>query len=185
MLKGNIYIISGPSGVGKGTLIREVLKQVQAKLAVSATTRPPRTGEIDGVDYFFLSDALFSLYIEESKFLEWCQVHSRKYGTLKSEVLDPVSKGQDVILEIDVQGALKVKAQILEAITIFIAPPQFETLSERLTERNTDSSADIATRLENAKRELSEMQHYDHVVVNNQIQDATRQILSIMQKRSS
>lgn len=184
MSQKTIYIISGPSGVGKGTLIREVLKERTLKVAVSATTRQPRSGEKNGVDYFFLTNEEFSLYIEKDNFLEWCQVHTNRYGTLKSEVLDPIKQGQDVLLEIDVQGAMKIKVQVPEVVTIFIAPPRFEDLSKRLEQRNTEGQSEISKRLLQAENELSEMKRYDHVVINDDLSKATDEILTIMNQRS-
>lgn len=185
MRKGTIYIISGPSGVGKGTIIRELLKsRPLLKLSVSATTRPPRAGEKNGIDYFFLSPEIFEQAICKDDFLEWCPVHSHKYGTLKSEVMKQVDKGVDVLLEIDVQGALKVKEKLPEAVSIFIAPPHMDSLKERLKDRNTEDQDEIERRLAIAQTELSFQNRYDYRIVNATVEHSVKEILKIIERRS-
>jgi guanylate kinase len=168
----NLVIISGPSGVGKGTVISRLLQAYpHVKLAISATTRKPREGEVDGLHYFFLTEEQFDQEILNNGFLEWCQVHANRYGTLKSEVDAMLSKGNVVILEIDVQGAKKVKALCPQAKMIFILPPSIEVLKDRLLTRKTESESVIAKRLQVAQDELKSAPEYDHQLVNLKIDD--------------
>lgn len=179
--KGGLFIISGPSGVGKGTVISLLCKQnSNVTIAVSATTRAPRPGEINGKDYYFLSQEEFDLKIREDAFLEWCEVHQNRYGTLKEEVQRHLSVGHDVILEIDVQGAAKVRKNTPSVKTIFIVPPSLEELRKRLENRGTEQNADLLFRMNQANHELNEQKFYDFVVENNTIQECADTILGIM-----
>lgn len=176
-----IIIISGPSGVGKGSIIKEVLKQSpRLSIAISATTRPPRKMERDCIDYYFLSEEAFNKKIDQDEFLEWSWVHKNKYGTLKSEVEYYLNNGYDVILEIDIQGAQKIKKKMGRVITIFITPPTFQDLIDRLHGRNTDNKDVIEHRLETANKELSAIGQYDYIVVNKDIQTAIQDVLEII-----
>ncbi len=175
MKRGSVIIISGPSGVGKGTVIRQLLERhPQFELSVSVTTRAPRQGEVDGREYHFVSRDEFLRQVDNNNFLEWCEVHGNLYGTYRSEVERRIQSGQDIILEIDTQGAQKVRTQIPGAITIFIAPPSPEELLKRLKQRNTENHADLGIRLTQAEKELNLSEAYDQVVVNNDV-DATVQ----------
>jgi guanylate kinase len=167
-----IFVITGPSGVGKGTLIRTLLERIpQLQLAVSATTRAPRPGEQDGVDYHFLSDAEFDRRVLEGDFLEHADYSGRRYGTLKSELDKP-----DVVLEIEVQGARQVKETRPEAVRIFIAPPSEETLRLRLVGRGTDDPEQVEARLATAKAELAAQNDFAHVVRNDRLEDAADEL---------
>lgn len=178
-----IIIISGPSGVGKGTIIKEVLKQnPQSRIAVSATTRLPRPTEEAGKDYYFLSEEEFDVKIQQNDFLEWSLVHNNKYGTLKSEVEYYLNNGYDVILEIDIQGAHQIKKSHTRVISIFITPPTFQALIERLQGRNTDHSDVIKHRLAAAGRELSAIGQYDYIVVNKDIPTAIQEVCEIIRQ---
>ena len=179
--KGTLFVISGPSGVGKGTLRKELFKKVpELSYSVSCTTRKPRQGEQDGVDYFFIDDKTFERHLEAGEFLEWAEVHGNRYGTLEKTVRDSLDRGCDVILEIDVQGAAQVKKRMPEAVLIFIAPPGEEELRRRLSERGTEKKQELLKRLENARKELEESDKYDHLVVNDDIKRASEELAEII-----
>ena len=168
-----VFVITGPSGVGKGTLIRALRERCpDIELSVSATTRAPRPGEEDGVDYHFLSDAQFDDRIAAGDFLEHAAYSGRRYGTLRSEVLRRTAAGVPVVLEIEVQGARLVRAAMPEAVTIFIAPPSEEALRTRLIGRGTDPPEQVQARLETAQEELLARDEFRHVVVNDRLEQA-------------
>ncbi|MSR88722.1 MAG: guanylate kinase [Candidatus Margulisbacteria bacterium] len=178
---GAVIIISGPSGVGKGTLISQLLERRSGlKLAVSATTRFPRLGEVSGVDYYFMSREEFMVRVERSEFVEWCEVHGNLYGTLKQEIDKTVLAGDNVLLEIDTQGAKKVLSQFDRLVRIFIAPPSELALLNRLRQRDTEDETTLARRLETASQELKEQHLYDYIVVNEVIEDAVQELMSII-----
>jgi guanylate kinase len=169
-----VFVITGPSGVGKGTLIRLLRERVpELALSVSATTREPRAGEQDGVDYHFLTDEQFARGIEEGAFVEWAEYSGRRYGTLRSELEQRLAGGHPVVLEIEVQGARQIRAAMPEAVQIFIAPPGEDALRARLIGRGTDDPAQVAVRLERAREELSAQDEFSHVVVNDRLEDAS------------
>ena len=171
-----VFVITGPSGVGKGTLIRTLLERVpQLQLAVSATTRSPRPGEEDGVHYHFLTEAEFDKRVIAGEFLEHADYSGRRYGTLKSEL----SK-QDVVLEIEVQGARQVAREMPSAVRIFIAPPTEEALRTRLVGRGTDDAEQVARRLEVAKAELAAQDEFAHVVLNDNLDVAADELEQIV-----
>lgn len=178
---GKLFIISGPSGVGKGTIMNALLPIMDGlKLSISATTRPARSGEEDGREYYFVSDEEFERLIAEDRLLEWARVYSNRYGTPRDFVLDTLEKGLDVILEIDIQGALKVKQKMAHGIFIFISPPRIEDLVERLHYRAQDSELSIQTRYEACRSEMEHMKYYDYVVINDIIEDAVDSVRSII-----
>lgn len=180
--KGILFVISGPSGVGKTSIIRAVLERVEhVVFSVSCTTRPQRPGEVDGIDYFFVSKEKFLQMISENAFLEWAIVHDNYYGTPASFVFENLERGLDVILDIDVQGALKVKSSYSEAKFVFIAPPSFETLRERLKRRGTESEERITRRLENAKRELKHIPEFEYLLINEDLETSISNLISIIQ----
>lgn len=174
-------MVSGPSGVGKGTVVREVLAaRPDLTLSVSATTREPRPGEVDGVHYRFLGDAAFDRLIEQGAFLEWAEVFGRRYGTLAQDVERARAAGKDVLLEIDVQGARTVRERVPDAVLVFLRPPSEEELRRRLAARGTESGESLATRLGEARREMAEADRFDHVVVNDEIGRAVEEVLAII-----
>ncbi|MCB1023298.1 MAG: guanylate kinase [Acidobacteria bacterium] len=179
-MKGNLFIISSPSGGGKGTLIREALKRVpDLGYSVSFTTREIRTGEENGKDYFFVDSLEFKEMIARDAFLEYAEVHGNYYGTSAEYVAAELSRGKDVILEIDVKGAEIVKKKAPEAIGIFILPPSFEKLSKRLIDRNTESPEELTIRLNNAKKEVMAVSGFDFVVINDEKEKAADDIEAI------
>lgn len=183
MTKGTLYVVTGPSGAGKGTLLSRVLKEDEKLFySISATTRAPRPGETDGVQYYFLSKEEFEKKIAEHAFLEYASYVDNYYGTLEAPINEKLSEGYDVILEIEVQGAVQVKEKRNDAVMVFIAPPSFEKLAERLRGRGTESEEKIAKRLETAKIELEAASKFDYIVVNDEIDAAVHEIHSILQK---
>ena len=178
---GNLFIVSGPSGAGKGTLVARLLQSVSdAWLSVSATTRKPRNGEIDGIHYFFLDKSAFKHLISDDGFLEWALVHGNYYGTLRSAVEDHIQAGDQVILEIDVQGALQVREKMPDAHLIFIEPPSIEELERRLRGRGTESEDVIVKRMQTAHLELSQKMEYDIQLVNDDLDQAANELIAIV-----
>ncbi len=180
IMRGNLYIIAGCSGVGKGTLIKLFLeKNPNIKLSVSATTRKPREGEIDGVNYFFVSKEEFEREVKNNEFLEWAEFSGNFYGTKKSFVEKTLTKGTDLILEIEVQGAKQVKDKMPEAISIFIMPPSIQELEARLRGRHTESEEAIQKRLEQVSREIEAGKNFDYKIVNDKIEVALEDMQKI------
>ncbi|RFA21300.1 guanylate kinase [Subtercola boreus] len=177
-----LVVLAGPTAVGKGTVstyIRENYPEV--KLSVSATTRAPRPGEIDGVSYFFVTDEEFDRMTEAGEFLEWAVVHNQsRYGTPRGPVQEALDTGRSVLLEIDIQGARQVRASMPEAVLVFLLPPTWEELVRRLIGRGTESSEEQARRLSTAKVELKAQNEFDHRVVNNRVEDAAREVVDLM-----
>jgi guanylate kinase len=176
-----VFVITGPSGVGKGTLIKELLKELpDLELSISATTRSPREGEINGRDYHFLTPEEFERRTDENDFLEWATYSGNRYGTLRSEVERRVEAGHSVVLEIEVQGAQQVRAAKPDSIQIFIAPPDPAVLRQRLATRGTDSPEAIDARLKVAAQELAVMDDFDHRVVNDDLDRAAKELVGIV-----
>lgn len=174
-------VLSAPSGAGKTTIARLLLdRRDDVGYSVSCTTRAPRPGEQDGVDYHFLSPDEFDERVRRGEFAEWAEVHGRRYGTLVSEVQAVIDRGQHVMLDIDVQGARQVVQRFLDAVTIFVVPPSAEALVARLAGRNTESTETLALRLRNAVEELEEASRYQHVVVNDNLEDAVSRVARII-----
>jgi len=180
-MKGNLIIISSPSGGGKGTLIKEVLKIVpNIGYSVSFTTRKMRGTEENGRDYFFVGKAQFEELIRKDEFLEFAEVHGNFYGTSMSFAKAEIDSGRDVVLEIDVQGAESVRKKFPEAVSIFILPPSFEVLQKRLTARATEKKADLDLRLKNSFREVKCFEEFEYIVVNNEVTKATNDLRLII-----
>lgn len=180
--RGVLFVISGPSGAGKGTLCHNLLhRQERLQLSISVTTRQPRLGEEDGVHYYFLDHDVFAERIATQSFLEYAQVYDHYYGTPRKQVEEALQVGQDVLLEIDIQGALLVKASYPEAALIFIAPPSLEELARRIYSRGTDSIEVIRKRLALASSELEFIEQYDYCVVNDDIERATLRLQAILE----
>ncbi len=177
-----MFVVSGASGVGKGTINHKVLSLVNdIKLSVSATTRAMRDGEVDGRDYFFITPEEFDLQVKNGEFLEYAQVYNHMYGTPKKYVLESLEKGCDILLEIDVQGALKVKEKMMpEGVFIFIQPPSVETLAQRIQGRGKDSLQSIQDRLAACYEEISMVKHYDYEVVNDRLDEAVNKVQAII-----
>ena len=180
-MKGNLIIITSPSGGGKGTLIKEILKTTpDIGYSVSYTTRPMREGEEHGRDYFFVSYKEFSDLIKQNEFLEYAEVHGNFYGTSKARVSHEIENGRDVILEIDVQGAENIVKNFPEAVSIFILPPTFEILRERLTARATETNENLVLRLKNSFGEVQKFKEFQYVVINDSKERATKDLQTII-----
>lgn len=177
--EGLKIILSGPSGSGKGTIVKELIKE-DFVLSISATTRKPRVGEEDKVHYFFKTVEEFEEMIEKGELLEYANFCNNYYGTPKSFIDKTVEEGKDVILEIEVQGAMQVKSVYPDAIFVFIMPPTFEELKSRLVGRGTESPEVIAARLKRAEEELASYREYDYIVINDQLEDAVEEIKNIV-----
>jgi len=181
MLKGILLVVSAPSGTGKTTLCRMLLKEFQnMEFSVSYTTRKPREGEVNGRDYFFVSKEEFERMIEEGDFLEWAEVYGNYYGTSKKQVLKALEEGKDILLDIDVQGALQVKKNFPEAVLVFILPPSFAELEKRLRKRGTDTEEVIKKRLKVAREEIKKAPLYDYLIVNDKLEEAYSKLKSVV-----
>ena len=179
--KGKLFVFSGPSGVGKGTLRMRALSGVPNLVySISCTTRAPRTGERDGLDYWFISKQDFEDKVARGLFLEYAFVHGDFYGTLRENIRRETEAGHDVMLEIDVQGALQIRELLPESILIFVQPPSLKVLEERLRLRGTESEDKITQRLENAKQEMRQASKYDHVIVNDTLEQAAEELRDVI-----
>lgn len=179
-------MLSGPGGVGKGTVVRKLLERVDGLiLSISATTRPARAGEVDGHDYHFVSDSQFDELVDSGALLEWAEFAGRRYGTPWSSVQEPREQGRTVLLEIDVQGALQVRRRFADAVLVFLAPPTTEHLRARLRGRGADSEERIAERLAIAEWELQQARWFDHVVTNDDLERAAEEIGRILSASSA
>lgn len=180
-MKGNLIIITSPSGGGKGTLIKEVLESLpDVGYSVSLTTRAPRFGEEDGKHYYFVSKLKFEEKINADGFLEYARVHGNWYGTSRKQTENVTNAGKDIILEIDVQGAIQVMEKMPEAVTIFIMPPSYDVLKARLTSRATEKNDDLQLRLRNSHDEVRQFDRFEYVVINDEVRLASRKICSII-----
>lgn len=178
-----LFVVSGPAGVGKGTLVARVRAlRPNIALTVSATTRDPRAGEVNGVHYHFLTDEAFQAHIDAGDFLEWAQVHDHRYGTLRSEVDTALAAGNSVILEIDVQGGESVRRLYPDVVRLFVEPPSWETLEERLRGRGSETEESLRLRLKTAKRELALADTYDVRIVNDDLEEATAEFAALIER---
>ncbi|MBG0765507.1 MAG: guanylate kinase [Tissierellales bacterium] len=181
MEEGLVIVISGPSGAGKGTICKEIVKRKKDLIiSVSATTRSPRKNEIEGKNYYFYTEETFKEKIEKNDFLEYAKVYGNYYGTPKSKVIEEIKKGKNVILEIDIQGALQIKESYPKGIFIFVMPPSMEELKNRITSRGTDSREVILKRMECAYHELNYAFKYDYVIINDDLEEAVKVVDSIL-----
>lgn len=182
MKKGKLFIFSGVSGVGKSTILKKIFEEPNLNLvySISCTSRSPRHNETDGKEYFFLSKQAFKEKIDKNQFLEWAEFCGNLYGTPKEFVEQNLNDGKNVLLEIEVKGALNVMKLMPEAISIFLLPPSLEELQKRLHERGTESDGVIDQRLKEAKKELSFKEHYDHLVINDNVDEAVSEIVKII-----
>ena len=179
--RGTLFVVSSPSGGGKGTIIEHVLECVEnLSYSVSYTTRAPRLKEVDGREYFFVSREVFEEMVAAGEFLEWACVHGNLYGTAKNQILAETGSGADIILELDVQGAASVRRLLMDSVSIFILPPSYEVLRERLIARGTDSAEELSIRLRNAPEELSQYSAFDYVIINDEVERAVKQLASII-----
>lgn len=184
--KGMLILISGPSGCGKGTVCGRLIERFpEMRLSVSATTRPPRTGEVHGRSYYFMIREEFEKLAAEGGFLEWAPIYGNLYGTPAGPVMEMLNRGEDVILEIDVQGGLQVKERFPDAILIFLITPSRSALEERLAGRGTESPEDIKKRLVWVDTELGFLPRYDYVVINNNLDDTVNSIECILEAERS
>jgi guanylate kinase len=182
MENGSLYIISAPSGTGKTTILKRVISELDnVVFSVSHTTRAPRAGEKNGVDYFFVNEDSFKIMQQQGDFLEWAEVHGNFYGTSSYAVKGIIEKGKDIILDIDVQGARQVMDKVgKKGVFVFISPPSLQELEKRLVSRGTESASMVATRLKNAQGEMNNIEHYDHVIVNDQLDLAVEELKAII-----
>ena len=179
--KGTLFVITGPSGAGKGTVLKQVIQSLEGLyFSVSATTRKPREGEVDGVHYHFLTKERFEELIEKDRFLEYARYAENYYGTPLDPVEEHLEQGHDVILEIELQGALQVKRRLSKAVLVFIAPPSFEELENRLRGRGTETEEVIRKRLAIARQECANMDEFRFIVVNDKVEDAADRLRAII-----
>lgn len=179
-MKGTLYIITAPSGCGKGTLLGDAVKKHGLCYSVSATTRSPREGEIDGVHYFFKSREEFSDMIKNDEFLEYAEYCGNLYGTPRAAVERLISEGKDVLFEIEVQGALNLKKKLPEAVSVFIMPPSVKELKRRLLKRGTEAEETVNKRLQKAKSEIPAAESFDYVIVNDRLEDAQKELDAVI-----
>jgi len=179
--RGTLFVVSSPSGGGKGTIIRHVLEVVEnLRYSVSYTTRAPRLSEVDGREYFFVNPEIFEEMAAAGEFLEWACVHRNLYGTAKNQIIEETAAGADIILEVDVQGAASVRQLLMDSVSIFILPPSYEVLRQRLIARGTDSPEELELRLRNAPEELNQYSAFDYVIINDEVDRAVGQLAAII-----
>jgi guanylate kinase len=180
MGKGLLFVVSGPSGTGKGTICKALVDNSNIALSVSMTTRQPRPDEIEGKNYYFVSKEKFNQVIKEDGFLEYAEVYGNYYGTPKQAVFNKLDQGEDVVLEIDIQGALKIKEVWPKGVFVFILPPSMTELRKRITGRGSESQSDIDVRIGEALKEVSYIDKYDYCVVNDKVDWAVEKIMAII-----
>lgn len=178
--RGRLVIVSGPTASGKSTLWRRLVAHPRVRFSVSATTRAPRTGEVDGQDYWFVDDARFDQMVADGELLEWAEVHGRRYGTPRAPIVEAIEAGDDVVLEIDVQGAEQLRKSGLPSVSIFIAPPSRDELEQRLRDRGTETEEQMARRLKIVDEEMAASSSYDHVVVNDDLDETVARVEELL-----
>lgn len=182
-MRGHLFVFSGPSGAGKGTVLKEALPVLgNISYSVSCTTRKPRSDDVEGKTYFFMSEEDFKKMKSQNMFLEYAEVHGHLYGTRRDIVESELEKGNDVLLEIDVQGAIQVKEKMKEAVSIFIRPSSSEELERRLRSRGTETEEEICLRIKNAQKELALAGNYDHIVINDSLKETVKGFIEIVEK---
>ncbi|MBK8870156.1 MAG: guanylate kinase [Elusimicrobia bacterium] len=182
---GTLFVLSAPSGAGKSTLCHALAqRRGDVRLSVSCTTRPPREGEREGVDYYFVTESDFGKKLDRGEFLEWAQVHGHLYGTPKGPIESLRAQGYHVFLNIDTVGARSIKKMFYDCVLIFVAPPSWKALEERLRRRNKDDEATIQRRLANAHREAAQVPFYDYLLVNDRLERALDDLMSVVQAES-
>lgn len=183
--KGKLFVLSGPSGVGKDTVINKLKEEtLDIEYSISVTTRNPRQGEEEGVDYFFVSQEKFDQMKQNGKFLEWARVHDNYYGTPRKYVEEKINEGKNVILELDIQGAKQIKKKFPQAVLIFLLPPSFEELEHRLEKRNTENNNSKKLRLNNAQEELDKVIFYDYQVENKELSKTINRLKNIIESET-
>lgn len=182
-MKGRLFVLSSPSGGGKSTVIRK-LRKMDGDLcySVSATTRPPRAGEKEGLDYFFLAEKIFRRKMKEGAFVEWAKVHGFYYGTLRDQIERYFETGKNILLDIDVRGGLNLKKNYPESVLIFLLPPSIKVLEDRLRKRGTEKNGTLKKRLTTARKEIEIADQYDFQVVNDKLDDTVKEVRAIIQK---
>jgi guanylate kinase len=185
MSKGLLFVVSGPSGAGKGTICRKLAETTDIDLSVSMTTRNPRPGEIEGKNYYFVSEEELNTHIKNDGLLEYAKVYGNYYGTPKEAVMNQLKEDRDVVLEIDIQGALQIKETYPKAVFIFILPPSMRELRKRITGRGSETEDDINLRLGETLKEVSYIDKYDYCVVNDEIDEAVDRVASIIKAEHS
>lgn len=179
--RGILFVVSSPSGGGKGTLIQRMLNKVSSlSYSISFTTRTPRNGEVDGREYFFVTREKFEQMVAANEFLEWAPVHGKLYGTARNQVLREISAGRDIVLEVDVQGAASIRALVPDSVSVFILPPSFDVLRQRLLDRGTDSPEELDLRLRNAPTELRDYEAFQYLIINDDVERASDQLSAIV-----
>lgn len=185
MSKGLLFVVSGPSGAGKGTICKKLIEKIDIDLSVSMTTRKPRPGEIDGKNYYFVTEEEFKETINKDGFLEYAMVYGNYYGTPRAAVMKKLKEDRDVVLEIDIQGALKIRETYPKGIFIFILPPSMTELRKRITGRGSESEDDINLRLGETLKEVSYIDKYDYCVINGEINEAVNRVAAIIKAEHS
>lgn len=181
VVRGTLFVVSSPSGGGKGTLIQRVLGSIpNLSYSVSFTTRTPRNGEVDGREYFFVTQEQFEQMVAANDFLEWARVHGNYYGSAAQQVSREIDEGRDIILEVDVQGAASIRKLVSDSVSVFILPPSYDILRQRLMARGTDSDAELQVRLRNAPEEISHYTAFDYVIINDDVERAAGCLASIV-----
>jgi guanylate kinase len=177
--RGKLIVLSGPGGVGKSTIVSKLIDNTNFFFSVSATTRKPRAGEVDGRSYHFIDDKSFDELISKNLLLEWAEFAGARYGSIKAPIDQALSEGKNVLLEIEIQGARQVKAAMPEATLVFLQPPSFQELEARIVNRGTDSPERIAARLDLARSEMAAAKEFEHILVNHRVEDVLEALLSL------
>lgn len=186
VVRGKLFVVSSPSGGGKGTLIQRVLRSLpDLSYSISYTTRAPRNGELDGREYFFVTPERFEQMVAANDFLEWAKVHGNYYGSSVRQVTHEINEGRDIILEVDVQGAASIRKLVTDSVSVFILPPSYEVLRQRLLARGTDPADELRLRLRNAPEEIGHYRAFDYIVINDDVERASGRLAAIIEAERS